>query len=645
MISNQALQVTPDSSGNFSLYNYSGRVLYSTPFVFWKKDGSNPTTVASFNVTFLVNIYRTKPNVTGEGMTFLIAPDLITPSTSEGQYLGLTNSTSDGSDGNRLFAVEFDTYKQEFDPDDNHIGIDINSVISNKTVSLSDFNITLSPTGTVFHKIWIQYDGRNKSLAVYIAEQSDKLATNPMPNLPVITMNDLDLSTIVAEESYFGFSAATGATTQELHCVLSWNMTVEMIPRPKQWKTEYTVGVVVAVVAVILAAGIVLWWLWLRKGKPVDDPNILGALKSLPGMPKEFDFKDLKKATGNFDEKNKLGQGGYGVVFRGFLPTESVEEVAVKRFTREDNINSKDDFLCELTIINRLRHKHLVRLLGWCHKNGMLLLVYEYMPKGSLDRHIFCDEGETPIGWSYRYNILRGVASALRYLHHDFDEIVIHRDLKSSNIMLDANFNARLGDFGLARAIDQEKTSYAEMEGVHGTIGYIAPECFHTGKATRESDVYAFGAVLLEVACGFRPATKKGGFNCLVDWVWSLHRDRQILQAIDQRLEKDFVAEEAERVLLLGLACSHPIASHRPKTQTLVQILSGSVPSPTVPPFKPAFVWPSMYPVGTDTSMDISMTADSTPVASSQFETEWTPNSYNLDSFNVTPRSFTQETI
>uniref|UniRef100_A0A803LMS6 Protein kinase domain-containing protein n=1 Tax=Chenopodium quinoa TaxID=63459 RepID=A0A803LMS6_CHEQI len=302
----------------------------------------------------------------------------------------------------------------------------------------------------------------------------------------------------------------------------------------------------------------------------MSDPNILGALKSLPGMPREYDFKELKKATNNFDEKNKLGQGGYGTVYKGLLPVEAFEEVAP-------------------------RQAHIL----W--------------------------EDKVPLSWELRFKALKGVASALHYLHNEFDEKVIHRDLKASNVMLDTNFNARLGDFGLARALDHEKTSYAELEeGVHGTMGYIAPECFHTGRATRESDIFGLGAVLLEVACGLRPWTKKGGYQCTVDWVWSMHRDGNILGAIDERLGNEYVAEEAERVLLLGLACSHPTATERPKTQAIKQILSGSVPMPHVPPFKPSFVWPAMGPMNGATS---EMTAETT-IASSQYDNSlWTPRS------------------
>ncbi|GMH06627.1 hypothetical protein Nepgr_008467 [Nepenthes gracilis] len=612
-ISNKALQITPDSAGNFSLFNLSGRILYDKPFKLW--DGEVNPTVASFNTSFLINIHRLNISVPGDGMTFVISPGLDLPPASDGQYLGLTNSTSDGNIGNHLIAIEFDTFKQDFDPDDNHIGLNINSVRSNKTTSLSKFNITLAPNENIFHVVWIQYDGRKKTLAVFMAEQQNVAESTPRPDTPVLTAESLDLSRIVSQYSYLGFSASTGEVA-ELHCVLSWNLTVEVFPGGRQSRVVLMAVILAAAAVAAVLIGMGLVFRYSRKRRMLANAKILGALKSLPGMPREFELKDLKRATNNFDDKNELGRGGCGVVYRGVLPCEYVE-VAVKKFTRDD-INSKDDFLFELTIINRLRQKHLVRLLGWCHNNGILLLVYEYMPNRSLDKHIFCEPEVTPLSWNFRFKILNGVGAALHYLHNEYDETVIHRDIKASNVMLDSNFNARLGDFGLARAIDHEKTSYTELDDgvVHGTMGYIAPEVFHTGRATRESDIYAFGAVLLEVACGQRPWTKISGFSCLVDWAWSLHREGRILEAVDERLRNDFVAEEAERVLLLGLACSHPIAAERPKTQAIVQILLGSVAPPSVPPFKPAFVWPAMEPV--DTSLEVE--TDSTTIESANSE-------------------------
>ncbi|KAI8019155.1 putative L-type lectin-domain containing receptor kinase S.5 [Camellia lanceoleosa] len=507
LIGPNALQITPDTASNLIPFtNQSGRVLLKQPFKLWKGPNNNSSSsdrVASFNSSFLINIYRINNTPAGEGLAFVLVPDTNLPNNSSGQYLGLTNSTTDGLASNRLIAVEFDTFKQDYDPDDNHVGLNINSVESKKAESLKQSGIQLSPTGAKFYNVWVEYDGVKKTIQVYIIEQPEKDgATPPRPDSRGVE-EALHLSRVLDQNSYFGFSASTGNTI-ELNCVLRWNLTVEYFSDDNGPLIKILLGVGLPVVAVAVAAAVAVAYYCRRKKRSMPI-NILGALKSLPGTPREFEFKDLKKATNNFDEKNKLGQGGYGVVYKGLLQNEDLE-VAVKRFSRGD-LKDQDDFLAELMIINRLRHKHLVRLLGWCHKNGKLLLVYDYMPNGSLDKHLFSDSNSKPLRWNLRYNIISGVASAVHYLHNEYDQRVVHRDLKASNIMLDSNFNARL-------------------EG-----------------------------------------------------------------------REEYVVEEAERVLLLGLACSHPIASERPQTQAIVQIISGSVAVPHVPPFKPAFVWPSM-PMG-----------------------------------------------
>ncbi|TMW94966.1 hypothetical protein EJD97_009560 [Solanum chilense] len=627
-ISNQALQITPDTASTaYKTLNNSGRILLKQPFKLWVDD---ITRTASFNTSFLINIYRPDNKTAAEGLAFLICPNLDLPLNSQGQYLGLTNATTNGAPSNKIIAIELDTFKQEFDIDDNHIGIDINNVESVKSKSLTPYGIELAPIGERFYNIWIQYDGIKKILDVYIIEQMTKNGATPTrPKVPILTHN-VDLKEIVNEDSYFGFSASTGHFKQ-LNCVLRWNLTVEYFQEKNNQEKvviiSVSVGVTLLIVLLILS-GYFGYYNYFNEKKRDDNRSqstILGALKSLPGMPRGFEFKELKEATNNFDEKNKLGEGGFGVVYKGYLVGEKME-IAVKWFSRE-SIKGQDDFLAELTIINRLRHKHLVKLLGWSHKHGKLLLVYEYMPNGSLDKHLF-SSGQ-PLSWSVRYNIVSGVASALHYLHNEYEQKVVHRDLKANNIMLDSNFNARLGDFGLARAIDNEKTSYAdEGEGVLGTMGYIAPECFHTGKATQHSDVYAFGAVLLELICGQRPGTKVNGFPLYLDWVWFLHRDGRILEAVDTRLGDQYVVEEAERLLLLALACSHPIANERPKTQTIVQVISASVPPPQVPPFKPSFVWPSMVPIDIDSSSIVDTISITTPQYSSENNsTEYQTNS------------------
>ncbi|PKA51102.1 putative L-type lectin-domain containing receptor kinase S.5 [Apostasia shenzhenica] len=616
----KALQITPDTS-NVAAYllSKSGRIVLSQPFRLWDgAAGGTTRRVASFNTSFDINIARSD-NATltpGEGFAFIIVPDPgDPPAGSDGGYLGLTNSSLDGQASNRLVAIEFDDVKQPYDPDGDHVGLDINSVRSNVTSSLAQAGIDISPVSAVNYTVWINYDGAAKQILVRMAKGG-----KPIPETAVLTSN-IDLSEYVSEKSYFGFSAATGAADYQRNSVLAWNLTVENLGdgggagSSSGWKVAAgaAVGAVVLVVAVVAAA---VWWAKKRRKEEaaVAGPRALeGKLRSLPGMPREFEYKELKKATNNFDEKMKLGQGGFGVVYMGMLPAPEGEEVAVavKRFSREDKANNQDDFLKELTVINRLRHKNLVRLLGWCHSNGVLLLVYDYMPNGSLDHHLYGvlsgDGGSRPIlPWNRRTQILTGVASALHYLHHEYDECVVHRDIKSSNIMLDADFNALLGDFGLARVLDAGNTSYIELEiaGVPGTMGYIAPECFHAGKATRESDVFAFGAVVLEVVAGRRPRSSDlpGDFHLLADWVWDLHCNGLILDAVDQALEGEYAGEDARRLLLLGLACSHPLPAERPKTAAILRIISGSVPPPEVPEVKPAFRWPPAFHAGDEES-------------------------------------------
>ncbi|XP_077252524.1 putative L-type lectin-domain containing receptor kinase S.5 [Tasmannia lanceolata] len=183
--------------------------------------------------------------------------------------------------------------------------------------------------------------------------------------------------------------------------------------------------------------------------------------------------------------------------------------------------------------------------------------------------------------------------------------------------MLDSDYNARLGDFGLARALENSASSCSPQEGVAGTRGYIPLECFHTGKATCESDVYGFGAVVLEVMCGQPALVNIEEFDLLVDWVWTLYREGRILESIDRRLVNNYVAVDAERLLMLGLACSHPTPSERPKMETIVQIISKLMGPPWVPPIKPSFYLSGMKLAKDDESSVV--TSDSTAGWSRQY--------------------------
>ena len=244
--------------------------------------------------------------------------------------------------------------------------------------------------------------------------------------------------------------------------------------------------------------------------------------------PRKFSYNELVHATNDFDDKEKLGQGGFGAVCRGLL-RDSNTFVAVKRVAKGSKQGLKE-YVSEVKIISQLRHRNLVKLIGWCHKKRELLLVCDFMPNGSIDSHIFKEENA--LTWVVRYKIAQGLASSLLYLQEEWEQSVLHRDIKSSNIMLDSNFNAKLGDLGLARLVDHVKGS--TTTNLPGTKGYIALEYFTTSKATKKSNVYSFGIVALEIAFG-RSAINPMAVEeqvVMVEWVQELYRKGQAIDGV-----------------------------------------------------------------------------------------------------------------
>ncbi|KAG8092930.1 hypothetical protein GUJ93_ZPchr0012g21166 [Zizania palustris] len=343
------------------------------------------------------------------------------------------------------------------------------------------------------------------------------------------------------------------------------------------------------------------------RGELVEDELELGAVG-----PQQFHYGELAAATENFSRDRRLGSGGFGSVYRGFL---NGGDVAVKRVAETSRQGWKE-FVSEVRIISRLRHRNLVPLIGWCHDGGdELLLVYELMPNSSLDAHLYLrPETGALLPWPVRYKIVLGVGAALLYLHQEAEQRVVHRDIKPSNVMLDASFNARLGDFGLARLIDDGRRSHTT--GIAGTMGYIDPEeCMLVRKASVESDVYSFGVVLLEVACGRRPAVGVNGgedFVHLAQWVWGSHGGGGgILGAADARLKSEFDAAEMEHVLVVGLWCAHPDRGLRPSIRQAVSVLRFEAPLPSLPAKMPVATY-GLPASGSDCSAAADGSSDST---------------------------------
>jgi serine/threonine protein kinase len=314
--------------------------------------------------------------------------------------------------------------------------------------------------------------------------------------------------------------------------------------------------------------------------------------------PQKFSYRDLSKATQDFHKRNLLGSGGFGAVYKGKLPSTGTE-VAVKRISEESKQGVRE-FVSEVTTIGQLRHRNLVPLLGWCQEKGFML-VYELMPNGSLDRFLFEaqrkkrkeEEGDRALSWQMRLHILKGVAAAVNYLHEECEQKIVHRDIKTSNVMLDAGLNARLGDFGLARPYGHDAAP--GTTNVAGTWGYIAPEAFYTRKATEKTDVFSFGALTLEVVTGKKICEHIDDEGCgLIEWLWRLHKDKRLFEAADPSME--MVDEKAAdhamlmHVLELGLSCCYAEPSCRPSMRYALQVLCGDVqPVPLPPSFSSPF--------------------------------------------------------
>ncbi|KAF7028156.1 hypothetical protein CFC21_040119 [Triticum aestivum] len=298
--------------------------------------------------------------------------------------------------------------------------------------------------------------------------------------------------------------------------------------------------------------------------------------------PQRFSYKDLYRATEGFSDTHLLGIGGFGRVHRGILPVSRME-VAVKKVAHDPKQGIKE-FISEVVSIGRLQHRNLAPLLGYCRRRGELFLVYEYMPNGSVDKYLHGREDKPILNWAQRWHIIKGIASCLVYLHEEWEKVVIHRDIKASNVLLDGGMNGRLGDFGLARLYDHD----ADPQTTHvvGTIGYLAPELGHTSKATPLTDVFAFGVFVLEVTCRQRPVNPnlEDRQVLLVESVLDQWNKGSLLDPVDKQLGGNYNADEACVALKLGLLCSHPFANARPTMRQVMQYLDGDMPLPEMSP-------------------------------------------------------------
>ncbi|KAG7595352.1 Protein kinase domain [Arabidopsis thaliana x Arabidopsis arenosa] len=372
-------------------------------------------------------------------------------------------------------------------------------------------------------------------------------------------------------------------------------------PSKEKNMTGTIVGVIVAVGLLSILAGVVIFII-LKSRKPyTDDEEIL----SMDIKPYTFTYSILKSATQDFDPSNKLGEGAFGVVYKGTL--NDGREIAVKKLSSVGSRHGKGQFVAEIVAISSVLHRNLVKLYGCCFEGDQRLLVYEYLSNGSLDDALFGDKS-LHLDWTTRYEICLGVARGLAYLHEEASVRIIHRDVKASNILLDSELVPKVSDFGLAKLYDDKKTHISTR--VAGTIGYLAPEYAMRGHLTEKTDVYAFGVVALELVSGRKNSDEnlEEGKKYLLEWAWNLHEKSRDVELIDDELG-EYNMEEVKCMIGVALLCTQSSHALRPPMSRVVAMLSGDAEVNDATS-KPGHLFDSIYDDTTSSSYSGFQTKD-----------------------------------
>ncbi|XP_041016055.1 protein NSP-INTERACTING KINASE 3-like isoform X2 [Juglans microcarpa x Juglans regia] len=330
-----------------------------------------------------------------------------------------------------------------------------------------------------------------------------------------------------------------------------------------------------AVFFIILVVGLVVWWRYRHNQQIFFDVNDQYDPEVCLGHLKRYAFKELRAATDHFSSKNILGRGGFGIVYKGCLNDGTL--VAVKRLKDFNAAAGEIQFQTEVEMISLAVHRNLLRLCGFCSTENERLLVYPYMPNGSvasrLRDHV---HGRPTLDWTRRKRIALGTARGLVYLHEQCDPKIIHRDVKAANILLDEDYDAVVGDFGLAKLLDHRDSHVTTA--VRGTVGHIAPEYLSTGQSSEKTDVFGFGILLLELITGqkaidFGRAVNQKGV--MLDWVKKLHQEGKLSQMVDKDLKSNFDRVELEEIVQVALLCTQFNPSCRPKMSEVLKMLEG----------------------------------------------------------------------
>ncbi|KAJ3695500.1 hypothetical protein LUZ60_000877 [Juncus effusus] len=572
-----------------------GRAVYYQSVPVWNSDSSDHVTDFTTSFSFIVD--ESNGN---DGLAFFLAPyPSMVPASSDGTYLALFNGSLDTIQPSKIMAVEFDSAGVSPESSNQNL-VKSNTTINNSSVTTVTLNSSLTQGVTALATVNYKYSTRNFTVSV-------NYPTGTMGKKNWTVSHICDLKETLPSEVVVGFSSSmnNNNNSSQPHRILSWNFTSTLeknnITKTKKNKLAPGLGLGFSLaILVSLFACLIFWRRKVRKNKrqkySISIDQSISALNQGTGQ-RRFTYTQLINATKTFSEDRKLGGGGSGEVYKGVLTNPNLE-IAVKKISSSEK--GKKEYISEVTIISRIRHRNLVQLLGFCHERGDLLLVYEYMSNGSLDTHLY--NNEKVLGWSERCKIVSGLASALLYLHEECEQCVVHRDIKPSNVMLDMEFNPKLGDFGLARLMDHDHGSLTTR--FAGTFGYIAPEYGTSGKASRETDIFSFGVVTLEILCGRKPIQRNQDEqdSDLIQWAWENYGASSPLSVVDQRLDTDFDEAKMERMIGIGLWCAHPDCTQRPTIRQVINVLNSDGNLPKLPARMPVLMYRQPFSVSEGSS-------------------------------------------
>ncbi|CAL5323458.1 unnamed protein product [Camellia sinensis] len=583
---NGCIQIPPDSPPHTAvdLRHLAGRALHSSPIRLFDPLSQTPSsfqTTFSFQFTTTTTNPTSVNNISGSGLTFIIVPDEFTVG-RPGPWLGMLNDVCD--DGYKAIGIEFDTRQNpEFgDPNDNHVGINLASIVSSITIDASEVGVNLKD-GSI-HRAWVHYDGQNKYMDIFLGRENYSLPEKPVFSGP------LDLSPFLKEYMFVGFSASTGNVTQ-IHNILSWNFTsisraalrvpstetceskiiLEQEKIAHHRKTPSSFLIFLAVVFLVLVVLLNLYLSGKRKEDNPKDTLVFPEKKHRPrppNKPRRFTIAEIQSATRCFSELEELGRDSRGVTYKGTISNGC--QVVVKRFSTQFLSSQGLDrkrISKEINLISKIRHPNLVPVRGWCFENRQTMVVYDYLQNGSLDKWLF---GVGVLPWTRRFKVVRDVAESLSYLH---SRQLAHKNLKTTSVFLDVSFRAVLGDFGFV--LDSAESRRFESV------------------VSQKADVFDFGILALEVVGGRRRIMGPDpGEMDLLDLAWAKHESDEKANVVDRRMGSVVNTEQTVRVLEIGLLCTLNENKGRPTMDEVMEFLSLERPVPELPPSRPVALFP-----------------------------------------------------